>query len=100
MHLAARVPTEVTGDEPFASIIRRSYADLFAERQKWYDLVWWTRSAYHMNEARARGHAEVEARYGNQFMESFTSNDWIVANGNLMALSWALGAEWNKAGAT
>jgi hypothetical protein len=71
------------------------------EQQKLWDKVWWNR---HMalgepeagrNKARA-----LEDKHGKEFLIPKSEIEWGISLGQMMALAWVLGAEWDAAGDT
>jgi hypothetical protein len=74
---------------------------ILEEYNKLWDKVWWNR---HM----ACGEPELgrdaprikEDKYGKEWLITKSEVEWDICLGQMMALAWVLGAEWDAAGDT
>jgi hypothetical protein len=76
------------------------------EQQKLWDKVWWNRHmACSKPEDLALGPGRDKARaledkYGKEWLIPKSEIEWGICLGQMMALAWVLGAEWDTAGDT
>jgi hypothetical protein len=71
------------------------------EQQKLWDRVWWNRHmALGEPEAGRDAARALEDKYGKGFLIPKSEIDWGMCLGQMMALAWVLGAEWEEAGDT
>jgi hypothetical protein len=71
------------------------------EQQKLWEKVWWNR---HMSigepEAGRNKARALEDKYGKEWLIPKSEIEWGICLGQMMALAWVLGAEWEEAGDT
>jgi hypothetical protein len=83
----------------------RSYKEIRAAEEEFFDRVWYQRSINREHrdgadpeEARRiaePGRTEVEARYGAKHLGPYTDFEWGMINGKLSTLRWVTGSEWD-----
>ena len=73
----------------------RDLAEITAEEQRLFDLIWYQRSSSHMDPLGADARVRLEAQYGEGRLGPYADFDWGMLNGKLSALRWLLGDEWD-----
>lgn len=106
------LPDDETPGETVGTILRRSDDAILKEYEECRDKVWWNRhqvwkesledsgKVLSLEEQatfnRAEKHAqEIEAKYGADNL-GWDDFEWGLLSGNMSALAWMLGSEWEE----
>jgi hypothetical protein len=81
--------------------ITRPEETIRKKQQKLWDKVWWNRHMALGEPEAGRDKARaLEDKYGKEFLIPRSEVEWGICLGQMMALAWVLGAEWDAAGDT
>jgi hypothetical protein len=88
----------VTNYEEDDIIVARPEETIRKEHKKLWDKVWWNRHMAIGEPEAGRDRAKtLEDKYGKEFLTPKNEVEWGICIGQMMALAWVLGAEWDEA---
>ena len=104
------LPDEDAPGGEWQMVLRRNDAAILASYNEFWDKVWWKRhkelmqtyqfgvnptSDGHVRKG-MEGAARIEGTYGLEALEAMTDYDWVLLEGQMGALSWVLGTDWDQ----